>query len=324
MDHSPAAATTVTMQRKEELASIASIAYHLGALKPIDELDFLREDPRKRELYRLGGFASYAESELSMRELAHHSVVQTLDACGIERDEIGICLYVAESFGRDELVDSSEVNRLLVDLGLENCVPIHISIANCANIMAALRVAAALIEAEQTRHVLVASVDKASRRYGGRRMFQEMSVKSDVSLSCLVSRPGAGPYGILYLGQNNAADLIDADMTESASYAMSKFKGIRRAAKQARQALELEASDFTRIITNNYSREVMKMLIELCGFRKDAGYFGNIGRFAHAVAGDVLINLKDLETEGAFKPGDRIFLMADSVTSSSVLCLRRR
>jgi len=65
------------------------------------------------------------------------------------------------------------------------------------------------------------------------------------------------------------------------------------------------------------------MFIDLCGFPGEAGCFANIGRFAHAVAGDVLINLKDLETEGALRPGDRVFLMADSLTSSSVLCLQK-
>jgi 3-oxoacyl-[acyl-carrier-protein] synthase III len=202
-------------------------------------------------------------------------------------------------------------------------VPIHVSISNCANIVAALRVAGALIEAREAEHVLVVSVDKAPSRYGGRKMFQEMSVKSDVSLSCLVSGPGAGQYGILYLGQHNTAALADVCMEASSAYAMEKFKGIRRAAREARDTLELSTADFTRIITNNYGREVMKMFIELCGFPKDTGWFVNLGRFAHAVAGDVLINLKDLESRGAIQPGERLFLLADSVTSSSVLCLQK-
>jgi 3-oxoacyl-[acyl-carrier-protein] synthase III len=306
------------------LASISSICYHLGALKPIDDLDFLRDDQRKLQIYKLSGFERYAESDLSMRELALRSAAQTLEESGLAREEIGVLIYVAESFDRDEPVDSTEVNRLLLDLGLEDAVPIHISVSNCANIVAALRVAAALVATGGTRHVLIASVDKASRRSGGRMMFQEMSIKSDISLSCLVSPPGVGPYGILYLGQHNAAALVKADLADPTAYAMAKFKGIRRAAKQARDALALAPSDFKRIVTNNYSREVTKMFVELCGFPRDAGCLDNIGRFAHAVAGDVLINLKDLESGGVIGPGDRVFLMSDSVTASSVLCLRRR
>ena len=321
---SPTFAEALTMRRNGEMASILSIAYHLGTFKPIEELDFLRDNPRKLQLYKLGGFQSYAESDLSMRELARRAAAQTLEASGIERDKIGVCLYVAESFDRDEMVNSTEVNRLLLDLGLDNAVPIHISISNCANIVAALRIATALIEVGETEHVLVASVDKAPRRYGGRMMFQDMSVKSDVSLSCLVSRPGVGPYGIRYIGHHNAAGLIEAKSLEPASYAMEKFNVIRCAAKRARESLGLQPVDFARVITNNYSREVSKMFLKLCGFPNEAGCFGNIGRFAHAVAGDVLINLKDLETEGAFRPGDMIFLMADSITATSVLCLQRR
>jgi 3-oxoacyl-[acyl-carrier-protein] synthase III len=307
-----------------ELASIASIAYHLGQLKSIDNIDFLRDDPRKLDLYRQAGFESYAESELPMRELAYRSAVQTLDASGIQRGEIGICLYVAESFDRDEVVNSEEVNRLLVGLGLGSAVPIHISVSNCANIISALRVAIALIAAGETKHVLVVSVDKASRRSGGRMMFQEMSIKSDISLSCLVSAPGAGSFGVMYLGQRNNAALVGDEALDSKTYAISKFNGIRSSARQAREALALGPADFAWIITNNYSREVTRMFVELCGFRKEAARFANTGRFAHAVAGDVLINLRDLELEGAIRPGDRIFLMSDSITSSSVLCLQKR
>ncbi|HKR13386.1 MAG TPA: hypothetical protein VJT15_15085 [Pyrinomonadaceae bacterium] len=312
------------MPRNGEMASIMSIAYSLGAFKPIEDLDFLRDDPRKLQLYKLGGFQSYAESDLSMRALASRAASQTLAASGIERDKIGVCLYVAESFDRDETVDSTEVNRLLLDLGLDKAAPIHVSISNCANIVAALRIASALIEVGETEHVLVVSVDKASRRFGGRMMFRDMSVKSDVSLSCLVSRPGVGPYGIRYIGHHNSAGLIESKTSDPASYATEKFNVIRGAAKRARESLGLQSGDFARVITNNYSREVSKMFLKLCGFPNEAGSFGNIGRFAHAVAGDVLINLQDLDAEGAFKPGDMIFLMADSITATSVLCLQRR
>lgn len=323
MELSTARAGVTAMKRSPQLASIVSIGYHLGALRPVAELDFLRDDPEKLALYRLAGFESYAESELSMRELGFAAAAPALEASGIAPGEIDVLLYVAESFERDEPVQSHEVNRLLLDLGLSNTVPIHISIANCANIVAALRVAIALTRTGQARNVIVVSVDKASRRYGGRKMFQEMSVKSDVSVSCVVSGPGAGPYEILYVGQHNAAALLDADLGDPASYAMPKFKEIRRAAKTATESLGLRPAEFAKIVVNNYSREVMKMFIELCGFRPDAGYFMNVGRFAHAVAGDVLINLRDLDADGALTPGDRVFLMADSVTSSSVLCLEK-
>jgi 3-oxoacyl-[acyl-carrier-protein] synthase III len=320
--HTSAPARAVTRPAPGPLASIGAISYHLGTLRPIDDLDFLRDSPERLALYKLGGFERYAESDLSTRELAYRSAAQTLDECGIRREDIGICLYVAESFDRDEAVSAADVNRLLVQLGLPKAVPIHVSISNCANIMAALRVATALIRAGEGRHILVVSVDKASRRAGGRRMFQEMSIKSDVSVSCVVSGPAVGPYGILYLNQHSSAELMDTSAADAASYSVPKFKGIRHAAKTARESLGLEPSDFSRIVTNNYSREVAKMFVELCGFAGAHGWFDNIPRFAHAVAGDVLINLKDLDAAGALAGNDRIFIMADSVSTASVLCVQ--
>jgi hypothetical protein len=37
----------------------------------------------------------------------------------------------------------------------------------------------------------------------------------------------------------------------------------------------------------------------------------------------VLINVKDIDASGALGPGDQVFAMADSVTTTSVLCLRK-
>jgi 3-oxoacyl-[acyl-carrier-protein] synthase-3 len=302
--------------------TLGSIAYHLGDRRPIDELDFLRADPRRLELYKLAGFEAYCASELSMRELAARSARQTLERSGLRPEDIGACLYVAESYDRDEVVSSPEVNRLLVDLGLTRAVPIHVSIANCANILAALRIARALVASGDAQHVLVMSVDKAARRASGRRMFQDMSIKSDISVSCVVSRGGTGTFDLLHVAQHNLAGLID--VIDSPAFATEKFKELRRAAKQAREHLGLTAADFTRIIINNYGREVMRMFVELCGFPKQAGWYRNLGRFAHAVAGDVLINLADADANGEIAAGDRVFLMADSITSSSIACVRRR
>ena len=303
-------------------ACVHAIEYSLGEQRLIDDLDFLRDNKARLELYRSAGFVHYVESGLSMRELAFDSARRTLQGCGLAGTEIDTCLYVAESFDRDEVVNSQEVNRLLVDLGIENAVPIHLSSSNCANIVAALRMATAMIEADQAAHVLVVSVDKAPSRYGGRKMFQEMSIKSDVSLSCVVSRGEIGCYRVLYVGQHNAAALACGEIPDSAAYSVPKFKGIRHAARRAKETLGMTASDFTRVITNNYSREVSKMFTELCGFRKEAGWFDNIARFAHAVAGDVLVNLQDLHLSGGIRPGDRLFLMADSVAASTVVCLQ--
>jgi 3-oxoacyl-[acyl-carrier-protein] synthase III len=311
--------------RSRERASISSIAYHLGALRPISDIDFLRDNERELAFYKAAGFESYAESDMSMRELALRSAAMTIGNCGVDRAEIDVCLYAAESNGRDEQVSSVEVNRLLVELGLEHAMPICISVSNCANIMAALRVALALVRAGDARHVLIVSVDKAPRRYGGRKMTHEMSLKSDGSVSCLISRAGtgAGQYGVLYLAQRNAASLVCGNIDDPTSYAMPKYRGIRTAARHAREELQMEVTEFARIVTHNYRRDVTEALVGMCGFEKAAGWFSNINRFAHAAAGDVLINFKDLDDAGALGSGDQVFAMADSVTSTSVLCLRK-
>ena len=303
------------------IASLGSIAYELGQLKPIEELDFLKDNQQKLELYRMAGFGHYAESELSMRELAYKSATKTLKASGVDFEQVGICIYVAESNNRDEVVNSAEVNKLLMDLELKNTFPIHVSISDCANIVSALRVAGSIIKAGEAKCILLVSADKAPRRTNGRMMFREMSIKSDIALSCLIFPPGEGSYDIIYISQHNTP--VQVTVTDSSEYAITKFKDIRNQANRLRKLLDMQPSDYSRIITNNYSLEVTKMLVQLCGFKPEKGYFDNIKRFAHAVAGDVLINLEDLKSEHSIPVGDKLLLMSDSITTSSFVVLKK-
>ena len=307
------------------LASILGIASELGRLRSIAEIDFLGADPQALELYRLAGLECYAESDLRPVDLAAAAVRRTLelaDLAGIDRREVGYLLYVGESHERDEAVSADDVNELLLATGLAGAYPIGLALSQCANVVTGLRVAASLILSGAARRVMVVSVDKAPRRPGGRRMQPEMSVRSDSAVSCLVGPPGEGQLDVLSIVQENAPEQrrIDAS-AEPGTLQMGKFRHIRTVAKRLLAELEAEPGRFRRVITNNYNREIAKTFVSLCGFPHALGFYDNIPRLAHAVAGDVLLNLGDLADAGGLEPGDLALLLTDSISSTSAVCV---
>jgi 3-oxoacyl-[acyl-carrier-protein] synthase III len=99
--------------------------------------------------------------------------------------------------------------------------------------------------------------------------------------------------------------------------------GIRKATKLTLEAINKKPKDFRRIITNNYILPVAKQSVKLCGFDEAQGYYENIPRFAHTIAGDVMINLCDLHSKEPFKSDDLVFLLATSPSSWHTVALRK-
>jgi 3-oxoacyl-[acyl-carrier-protein] synthase III len=160
-------------------------------------------------------------------------------------------------------------------------------------------------------------------------MRPEMSLRSDSAVSCLVTLPGAGPgkgiFDLLAIVQENAPEqrIVDESAAPGALQ-MAKFRHVRTVAKRLLADLQAEPRSFRRVITNNYNKEIAKTFVSLCGFPTDRGFYANIPRLAHAVAGDVLINLDDLAAAGGLEPHDRVLLITDSISSTSAFCVEKR
>ncbi|HBL30876.1 MAG TPA: hypothetical protein DD490_28920 [Acidobacteria bacterium] len=306
------------------LGSLLGLAGELGEIRPIDQVDFLADDPRALELYRLAGLEHHAASDLRSVDLARASVQKTLDLAGVAPGEIDFLLYLGESHERDEVVQADEVNELLRATGLTAAYPIGLALSQCANLVTGLRVASSLLLSGAARRVMVVSVDKAPKRPGGRRMRPEMSVRSDSAVSCLVVPPGAGAFDLLGIVQENAPEqrqLAEAARPGDLQMEMGKFRNVRTVAKRLLAQTGLEPARFRRVITNNYNREIARTFVGLSGFPAELGFYDNIPRLAHAVAGDLLINLRDLADSGGLEPGDHVFLLTDSISSTSAFCV---
>ncbi|HEY0057792.1 MAG TPA: 3-oxoacyl-[acyl-carrier-protein] synthase III C-terminal domain-containing protein [Flavisolibacter sp.] len=302
----------------QTIASLSAIQYELGEFRNIDELDFLVNDPEKLELFRSSGLLHYAESELSLMELCSRAVTRTLDTATVDRKAIDFVLFVAENANTDFSLGIRQVNNLLTQLGLDHALPVSIGLSDCANILTGIQMGVSLVAAKTARNVLLVCADRILREPGKREMARQMSVLSDGAVSCVLSEPAAGDFDVGLITHHNKPSQWELWNTVSEYeniYSMEKFKQLVTVGKRSLRQHGVQPKDIKKVITGNYRESISKMFIEITGFLPEQGYFDNIPRFGHTLAGDVLINLKDYADQAQLSPGEKIFTLVDSYSS---------
>ena len=300
----------------ESTASVSNINYELGTSLSIDGLDFLANDQEKLKMYKLSGLSNYLISDLHVLDLCYNSIIKTLKESSIPYDSIDFVIYVSENANKDYCINIRDINFLLLKIGLKNAFPIGVSLSDCANILTGIQIGASLISSRMAKKILLVSSDKVLKESSKRKMMPEMSILSDAAVSCIISEPGTGLFDIKYITNKNIPSQWEINREKNQTqYSMEKFKGLLNVSKQFLNMHSLKPTDIKKIITSNYLKHISKMFVEMAGFKAEQGYYENIQRFGHTIAGDVLINLKDYTETENLNPRDKIFIMADSYSS---------
>jgi len=305
------------------LASLSAIQYELGDLCNIQELDFLANDPEKLQQYKESGLVNYSRSHLPVLDLCYNSLERTLRSSGITRDSIRFLVYVSENATRDYCISIKDINRLLLKLGLTKAMPIGVSLSDCANIITGIQVATSLIASNMAENVLMVCSDKPSRLPGKRKMPHEMSVLSDGAASCLICAPGKGEFDITLIDHKNYPLQWDAAQRDKNVYSVEKFKAIVNVSRKSLRENAIRPDSIGKVITGNYMTPIAKMFVEISGFKAEQGFYDNIARFAHTLAGDILINLKDYMDTGMPAGGEKIFFIVDSYSSCGSMLIEK-
>jgi len=301
--------------------SIHAIAYELGELRDIAEIDEVQQEPEMLEILRTGGLQCYSTTPLLPIDLAERCLRQTLDRCGASPSGIEALVYASESPWSESLY--ARLNAMLTTLGLRGAYPIGVSLSGCTNFSLAIRVASTLIRAEGLERVLVVCADKAP--VGARRTMRPgVCVFSDGALSCVVGRSGAGEFDVLRIVHENAPEMGEFNLErDAATLVIQISSGVRKAVQAALGPLDKQPSDIPRVFLGNFARHISMMYAGLCGFRDDQCYLENIPRFAHTYVGDALINLHDSHRRTPMAPGELCVLFGIAVTSWGVMVLQK-
>jgi 3-oxoacyl-[acyl-carrier-protein] synthase-3 len=305
------------MSKRDPAVYLAAPAYALGQLHPIDDLPQLASTTL--EGLRAAGLRQYARTDESLRALLGRSLARTLEATSSAREEVGLAVFATNSTWKiDEL--RTVARELLAESGLIRAFPLLVSLADCANLQAAIRFAANAVLAGQTSTVLVATVDLVPPGLD-RLVPPAIGVLSDGAASCIVSRH---PEGLKIQLMHQASDArlgaIDPGR-EQTRYFLENNRGLERTLKETLAAWAGPASGFSRVFFNNYNRPVAEMTTLTGGFRREAVFVENIARAGHVVAADNLVNLVDSLTARAREPGEVFFALATGQTCWATMIL---
>lgn len=307
-------------------AGIHSIAEYLPArvvtVGELHERGLLRGSP---ETLKSFGFETvHLAGEESNIDMAVAAAERVLENSDIDRGEIGMILYAAALNSSSTLWDGNggsphgpvlqldsvpdlfkyPASLLQTELDLPNASVVGINQIGCASIFAALRLARALIVAEDDlKAVLCVSADKFP---AGRHRDLAYNLVSDGACATIVRR-GACRNRIVECTQVTKGALWDSEEIENeiiAAYFPTATALVERTLAKA----GLKMDDIALVIPHNVSLRSWEILGRLIGCPPERIYTENIARVGHTIASDNLLNLRRATESGLIKKGDYLLL----------------
>ena len=312
--------------RTHQQAGIHAIAEYLpsrvATVGDLHERGLLRGSP---DTLRSFGFDTvHLAGEESNIDMAIAAAEKVLEESEIDRDEIGMILYAAALNSSSTLWDGNggspngtvlqldgvsdlfkyPVSLLQTELDLPNASVVGINQIGCASIFAALRMARALIVAEDDlKAMLCVSADKFP---AGRHRDLAYNLVSDGACAALVRR-GEGKNRIVECTQVTKGALWNSEEIENeiiAAYFPTATALVERTLAKA----GLEMDDIALVIPHNVSLRSWEILGRLIGCPPDRIYTDNIARVGHTIASDNLLNLRCATESGRIAKGDKLLL----------------
>ena len=306
-------------------AGIHSIAEylppHVATVDDLRERGLLRGSP---DTLRSFGFRTvHLACDESNIDMAIAAADKVLEESGIDRGEIGMILYAAalnssstlwngnggshDSVLRFETVPDLfkyPASVLQSELDLTSAAVAGINQVGCASIFAALRMARAMIVAEDDLNaVLCVSADRFPQ---GRHRDLAYNLVSDGACAAIVRRDSECNT-IIDCTQVTKGALWDSEEIENeiiAAYFPTAAALVERTLAKA----GLDIDDIALVIPHNVSLRSWEILGRLIKCPADRIYTDNIARVGHTIASDNLLNLRHAVAAGRVKKGDYMLL----------------
>ena len=322
-------ATVVPARTRSYHAGIEAMAEYLpsrvATLAELDTAGLLSGSVETLESFGFGSVhLAEEESNLDMAVAAVETLFAEND---IDRDEIGLILYATALSSSSTMWNSEPASKgsaqqpvlalnevadlfrypasqLQSELDLPNAAVIGINQLGCASIFAALRIARAMILAEDDlRSVLCVSADKFPP---SRQRDLIYNVVSDGACAALVRR-GAERNRIVECTHVTKGALWDSGSLENEILA-AYFPTAKSLIETTLAKAGLTIDDIAMVIPHNVSLRSWEILGRLIGCPPERVYTQNITRVGHTVASDTLLNLRLAEEGGFIDRGDLLLL----------------
>lgn len=274
------------------------IAYCVGEARPIASIEPIAQDEGLLSMLTALGMDQYRHSTRSPTEMATDCVRETLESAKLAPAEVDALVYTSSSFWNRDFY-GLDIGKMCRNIGLERVTPVGVFLAECGNLVSALRVARGLLSEDGCRHVLVVSAD-ACQDPQQRLVPPAVSVLSDGAASCIMGRRESS-LELLGIEQRSDQRIREVDNSKQFVKTMSlTATGVQSAAAALLRGLELDAAQqIAQLIMNNYTPSVARVFATQCGVPLSRVYSETRARFGHVFAADLLINLKHYQAERA-------------------------
>lgn len=276
---------------------LRGIAYTVGDPVPLTEIK--EGDLEQLQVFTKLGLRDFRKSPLSLPELCHRAVGETMRSSGVAPADVGAVL-LATTVNSIHAVDLDypEVAQILGDHGLVDAKLYGISLSKCSNLSAALELGSSLLRANDYSEVLIIVGDKCAR---DRDRFMDSceSILSDGALSFLLSR-NEGAYTLEHLA--TSSDLSHLSKT----FGVLEF--VDNSVKNLGKLWRAIPPDYPhdrmeKVFCGNYNMLIQRTLMRELGVDRKLFYLDNIGRLGHVFSCDTLINLSDYAAATPVAPG---------------------
>jgi 3-oxoacyl-[acyl-carrier-protein] synthase III len=188
-------------------------------------------------------------------------------------------------------------------LGLGQAPVMALSQRGCSGLFSAVHMASQLLQSADRPAILCLAGDALPP--GGRREIM-YNLMSDGAGALLVERDSPRNR-IVHFHERVQSYYWDTPLHEQELLA-AYFPMAQRVISECLQEAGLEACDVRWFVPHNVSLRSWRILAEVLSIPVDSIWTSNIARVGHTVSCDHIINLADMEEQGALSPGDYLAL----------------
>ena len=263
----------------------------------------------------LWGWGRIRRTLRSAESMAIESGTATLLAAGIDAASVDALVLCSTRFPEATESHGLFVQTIMAGIGLCRAHFIGLTLNRCANLLAGLQTAEAMVASGQHRRVLVITTDRIADE--ATRM-EKFAVFSDGAASCAVTDEDDGPAGFELVSCAAAHNLAELDWANEINSGLSL-----QVNECLLGPLGMKIGDISGLMHANIFRPIVVLKEMQAGFTPAQLYTGNITRVGHCFAADPLINLADRVAAGQVQD-NRYYMLASSVPGSRIGVLLRK
>lgn len=304
-------------------AYLSSPAYALGRPRPVEELPELKASPALATRLTRGkhGARWFLEAE-DPWELAFRAAGDALAAYPPGAKAVDAVILASDSF-EHSAGRAARVGRFLAELGLARAYPCSVSLSECANMIAGLRVAKGLVAGGESDRVLVVSADLVGQVSPSTRIVaSDIGVMSDGAAACLVDADGSEGFLMVSAAQAADARLLESRGGSDHADMLARVLGHRTLFDGLYGGTGTRAQAARALFPNNFLPAVLEAFLLDNGFSGAQIYMDNIPRVGHCLSSDGIINLADYCRRNAVAAGDEFVLLGSGPSQWGAVLLR--